>query len=148
MNTFSALLLSIYCSFSTPSPKVDACKVVIKVTNIRSGLGDIKFGVYKDQKSYEDDSPMLKKNIGKAGLQDGTVQGEVYLVPGNYGIALVDDENNNGKMDFGFIMPKEGFGFSNYYHSGLSLSRPPLTKFTFTAVAGQTVYVTAKVKYM
>lgn len=138
-----------YCSFLTPNNiKPDVCKVVIRVTGIRSNAGDIKLGVYKDQKSYEDDNPMLKKNIGKAAIKDGTVQGDVYLTPGNYGVALVDDENNNGKIDFGFILPKEGFGFSNYYHQGLSLSRPPLSKFTFTAIAGQTIYVTVKVKYM
>jgi len=134
--------------FTPSNHNTDVCKVVIKVTGIRSNAGDIKYGVYPNQKSFEDDKPMLEKAIGKANIKDGTVQGDIYLTPGQYGIALVDDENNNGKMDFGFILPDEGFGFSNYYHSSFSLSRPPLKKFAFTAIAGQTVYVTCKVKYM
>ena len=32
---------------------------------------------------------------------------------------LVDDENLNGKCDYGFILPNEGFGFSDYFHTGI-----------------------------
>jgi uncharacterized protein (DUF2141 family) len=35
------------------------------------------------------------------------------LVPGNYVMTLLHDENANGKMDLTFGLPREGFGFSN-----------------------------------
>lgn len=148
MNLFAVALLSLYHAVAAPIIKPDVCKVVVKVTNIRSNAGDIKLGVYPNQQTYEDDKPILKKFISKANIKDGVVQGEVYLSPGTYGIALIDDENNNGKIDYGFILPNEGFGFSNYYFEGLSLSKPALKKFAFTVSTGQTINVTVKVRYM
>jgi uncharacterized protein (DUF2141 family) len=41
------------------------------------------------------------------------------LPAGQYGIAVLDDENNNGKMDYGLLLPAEGCGFSNYRHAGM-----------------------------
>jgi uncharacterized protein (DUF2141 family) len=36
------------------------------------------------------------------------------LRPGTYAVAVLHDENENGKMDFNFLgMPLEGYGFSN-----------------------------------
>lgn len=34
------------------------------------------------------------------------------LAPGSYAIALIHDENGNGKLDKRLIVPAEGFGFS------------------------------------
>lgn len=54
-------------------------------------------------------------------------------------------KNNNGEMDFGLMLPKEGFGFSNYIHSGLS--RPDFEDFQFT-VGTQSTKVKIQTKYM
>ncbi|MCC6370579.1 MAG: DUF2141 domain-containing protein, partial [Bacteroidia bacterium] len=51
------------------------------------------------------------------------------LKPGVYGIAILDDENTNEKMDYGWFLPKEGFGFSDYYHS--NMSHPKFESFDF-----------------
>ena len=43
------------------------------------------------------------------------------LPPGDYGVAAIHDENSNAKLDRNFIgIPKEGFGFANNPHMGLS----------------------------
>jgi len=43
------------------------------------------------------------------------------LPPGDYGVAVIHDENRNRKLDRNFIaIPKEGFGFANNPHVGLS----------------------------
>lgn len=34
------------------------------------------------------------------------------VAPGTYALALIHDENANGKLDTSLIIPKEGFGFS------------------------------------
>jgi uncharacterized protein (DUF2141 family) len=34
------------------------------------------------------------------------------LAPGRYAVALIHDENRNGKLDMPFGIPREGFGFS------------------------------------
>ncbi|WP_232279356.1 DUF2141 domain-containing protein [Psychromonas ingrahamii] len=36
------------------------------------------------------------------------------ILPGKYAMAVIHDENTNGKLDTNLIgVPKEGFGFSN-----------------------------------
>ena len=41
--------------------------------------------------------------------------------PGEYGVVTIHDENKNRKLDRNFIgIPKEGFGFANNPHVGLS----------------------------
>jgi len=36
------------------------------------------------------------------------------LPKGRYAVNILHDENNNGKIDKGFILPVEGVGFSNF----------------------------------
>jgi uncharacterized protein (DUF2141 family) len=67
------------------------------------------------------------------------------IKPGTYGVVILDDENNNHKMDYGWILPQEGFGFSNYVHSGMI--KPKLSKFSFT-ITKDTKEIEIKVKYM
>jgi uncharacterized protein (DUF2141 family) len=44
-----------------------------------------------------------------------------HLPPGDYGVAVIHDENQNARLDRNFIgIPKEGFGFANNPHVGLS----------------------------
>jgi len=48
---------------------------------------------------------------------------------GLYGLAILDDENANDKMDYGLMLPKEWFSFSDYYHTGMT--RPKFDRFDF-----------------
>jgi uncharacterized protein (DUF2141 family) len=69
------------------------------------------------------------------------------LEPGVYGLCLLDDENNNGKMEYNFLgMPKEGFGFSDHYHTGIT--KPKFDSFKFTLSKNQDKDVTIKVRYI
>lgn len=47
-------------------------------------------------------------------------------------------------MDYGWVYPKEGFGFSNYYHTGWS--KPTFYEFNFNLKADKSVGM--KVRYM
>ena len=48
-------------------------------------------------------------------------------------------------MDYSFMIPQEGFGFSNYYHKGLTA--PKFDKFA-VEVDGSDEEVLIEVKYM
>jgi uncharacterized protein (DUF2141 family) len=55
-----------------------------------------------------------------AGQRQATVVWE-HLPPGDYGVVVIHDENRNAKLDRNLIgIPKEGFGFANNPHVGLS----------------------------
>lgn len=120
-------------------------KVIIKITDIRKAEGEIGLGVYTSDDNFEDEVEYLSKTFSKTKMENGTLTVELFLPPGTYGIALLDDEDRDGEMDFGLMMPDEGFGFSNYYHSGLS--KPDFEDFAFK-VENETERVKIKVKYM
>jgi len=45
-------------------------------------------------------------------------------------VNILHDENNDGKIKKGLIMPKEGIGFSNFQSIGFS-NRPSFAKASF-----------------
>jgi uncharacterized protein (DUF2141 family) len=102
----------------------------IQMSGIRSDKGTIRLQVFTSAQNFDKSSPLLVKTYAKSGLSGGQLKLELDgLKPGTYGIAVLDDENNNQKMDYGLVMPKEGFGFSDYYHTGMS--RPVFSQFDF-----------------
>jgi len=95
-------LLTIFISYA------QAQEIQVKVTGIRSGKGKIIVNVFKDNDSYDKEQPCKKFVFDKKDLANGTLTVNCVLEPGTYGLTLVDDENENGKIDKNLIgMPKE-----------------------------------------
>jgi len=88
----------------------------IKVTDIRSAKRKILLNVFKDNASYDDEKPYKKLIFEKNEMTKGMLVLRCELDPGIYGFTMVDDENGNGKIGKNIIgIPKEGFGFSNFF---------------------------------
>ena len=129
--------------------KKTSVPILISVTikDIKTPNGQILMGIYKDDVSFDKEIAYKKVQAFKTKISNGTLMVEVKLEPGKYGISLMDDENFNGKMDYNFIgIPKEGFGFSNYYHTGLT--KPKLKSFLFEVIENKNTKVEVKMKYM
>jgi uncharacterized protein (DUF2141 family) len=121
--------------------------ISVTIKDIKTPNGQILMGVYKDDISFDKELPYKKVQAFKTKISNGILLVEVKLEPGKYGISLMDDENFNGKMDYNFIgIPKEGFGFSNYYHTGLT--KPKLKSFSFEVIENKNTKVEVKMKYM
>ena len=121
--------------------------ISVTIKDIKTSNGQILMGIYKDDVSFDKEIAYKKVQAFKTKISNGTLVVEVKLEPGKYGISLMDDENFNGKMDYNFIgIPKEGFGFSNYYHSGLT--KPKLKSFLFEVIENKNTKVEVKMKYM
>lgn len=117
----------------------------VKITNVRNGKGRIQVQIYKDQESFGKETPWKVIYVSKDGLKDKTIHYTISGIPsGTYGIATLDDENSNKEMDYSFMVPKEGFGFSNYYHT--AWSKPKFDNFKF--VLKGDVDVTVKTRYV
>ena len=142
------LLIPFGIAISINSKKTSApilISVIIK--DIKTPNGQILMGIYKDDVSFDKELPYKKVQAFKTKISNGILLVEVKLEPGKYGISLMDDENFNGKMDYNFIgIPKEGFGFSNYYHTGLT--KPKLKSFLFEVIENKNTKVEVKMKYM
>jgi len=127
-------------------PTLDANPTIeVVVTDIRNAKGNLVMGFYKDSKSFSKREPFMSKVVDKTTMKNGTVKFSINLPAGTYGVALLDDENKNGKADYGFLLPIEGFGFSDYYHTGILA--PTFNDFDFK-VGSTDKSVTVKLKYM
>ena len=91
--------------------------LLLNFSNIKNNKGFLRIGLYKDHLSFKEENPYLIKSISKENFNDGKLSFKMNIEPGLYGIAFLDDENENGEMDYSFFIPQEGFGFSKPLHS-------------------------------
>ncbi len=139
------LLLLFPLLFVADRPTTSLGTLTIDITGIRDPSGSIRIGIYTSESTFDDEIPLKRIILPKATMQSGRLVTTVQLPYGTYGVALMDDENSNEEMDYGFFLPNEGFGFSNYYHTGLS--KPTFSDFKFSLQAS-TAKVSVKMKYM
>ena len=121
--------------------------ITVMITNIRNKKGRLQLDLYKNQEEYEARMSDDKRRayVYKSTVSNGIIKYTYTNVPdGVYGIALFDDENNNGEIDYGWLLPKEGFAFGDYYH--MKLSTPRFNNFKFTLKENKTV--TMIVRYL
>lgn len=127
MNLFGLLLLSFAFFFSTPDTTQN---VELTVTGIRSSEGKLRIGLFKDEESFQKETAAKYFEFEKTDLKNGELKVQLKLETGTIGLSLLDDENSDSEMNYNFIgMPKEGFGFSDYYHTGFT--KPHFEDFDF-----------------
>lgn len=118
----------------------------ITITGIRSTKGSVRLQFFTSGESFDNHKPAFTKTVSKSGMKNGTLTVSYSgIAPGLYGIALLDDENNNKELDYGLVLPNEGFGFSDYYHKGMS--HPRFDQFDFY-LKNEPKHVEIKVRYM
>jgi uncharacterized protein (DUF2141 family) len=121
--------------------------VEITVTGIRSDKGQIAVGVFLDDKSFQAEKAFLEYQFPKQEISGGVMTFSIGLKPGVYGLSLLDDEDSDRQMKYGMLgIPREGFGFSGYYHTGFT--KPAFDAFSFTVEAGRTKKITVRMRYI
>jgi len=89
--------------------------IKVSVDNLRNSKGVVEFFLYNNKNSIPDKN--LNKYIKKqtAIIKNNSANIIFKNIPkGKYAISAIHDENKNGKIDKGFMLPKEGIGFTNY----------------------------------
>ncbi len=124
--TLIILLLS-----SFHNQKKETYNLTIEVKDLRNSSGTVLFAVYNREDAFPDEhyKKYLKKVTGKIVKGTSTVTFE-SLPAGKYAVNILHDEDNDGKIKKGLILPKEGIGFSNYQSIGLS-NKPLFSKASF-----------------
>ena len=124
----------------------EAYSLTVKVHDLRNSNGVIQFALYNKDGSIPDEKYKNYYKILTAEIIDGASSVTFSnLPPGKYAVNILHDEDENGKIDKGLILPKEGIGFSNYKSIGLS-NRPKFSKASFDLWSDMTIDV--KVIYM
>lgn len=86
--------------------------VTVDVTQLRSAKGNILACLTSSKKHFPDCEGDAAAFEATASARNGTITFK-NVPAGTYAIALLHDENANGKADRALMMmPKEGFGFS------------------------------------
>ncbi len=105
------LFFSIFCMVVA----AHALTLTVVATGLRNNKGVVQFSLYnkdgtipdkKMNKYYKMKRISINKTEAKAIFKD--------LPKGRYAVNVFHDENNNHKIDKGFLMPKEGVGLSNF----------------------------------
>ena len=108
--------------------------------------GNILIAIFTDQLNFKNDISLKNWTVPKEKLIKGVFKETVKLPLGEYGIAILDDEDINGKMSYNFFgIPKEGYGFSDFNHSGFK--KPMFSDFKFS-VSDSTHIMRIKLRYL
>ena len=99
------------------------CTLRVHVDGLRNSIGVVGSVIFTSPDGWPEDTKKAFRH-GPTPIPAGERSATVVwndLPPGDYGVAAIHDENRNAKLDRNVIgIPKEGFGFANNPHVGLS----------------------------
>ncbi len=143
VNLFIATLLTI--SFTEIVQAESTTSLTVVVNGIRNQTGEICMRVYNSEKGFPDNA----KSEVKSGCTKitGTSIKQVFsgLKPGNYAVAVIDDQNGDRKLNKDFFgIPEEGFGISRNPIVSISTGTPKFKNASFKVDKNTTINIFLK----
>ena len=117
--------------YSFSGAPAETYTLTIEVKGLRNSKGVIQFALYNKDGSIPDhdyEKYYLMRN-GEITNQSASITFK-NIPAGQYAVNILHDENKNGKIDKGFVLPIEGIGFSNYTSISL-MNRPNFSQASF-----------------
>jgi uncharacterized protein (DUF2141 family) len=135
------LFLAIVLLTSFSIQKQETFSLTVQVKDLRNSNGTVLFALYNREDAFPDEhyKKYFKKLTGKIVNGASSVTFE-NLPSGKYAVNILHDENNDGKIKKGIILPKEGIGFSNYESIGFS-NRPTFKKASFNLLGDRGINI-------
>ena len=86
--------------------------LTVRVTGLRSDRGQVMLSLHNQDQGFPGGKPAVRQQV--LGISRGVASVTLAdLPPGRYALAVIHDENGNGKMDTNWMgLPKEGWGAS------------------------------------
>jgi uncharacterized protein (DUF2141 family) len=87
----------------------------VKILGIRNSTGGVACALFESSEGFPNEYLRSATNIMVIKVRDKQARCDFEDIPrGTYALAVVHDENMNGKLDTNLLgIPKEGYGFSN-----------------------------------
>jgi len=146
IHLFALLSISILTLSSFNNQKGEIYSLTVEVNGLQNSKGIVQFALYNKDGTIPDEDYKKCCKILKEKIQNGSSKVTFSNLPvGKYAVNILHDENENGEIDKGFILPIEGIGFSNYESIGLT-NRPNFSKASFELNCDKKISV--KVIYM
>lgn len=122
-----------------------SASVDLAITGMRSEKGNVLVCLSTNPDYFPDCTKDKKaRKLKVAAAQAGTIKIS-GVKPGTYAVALIHDENANGKMDLRLFLPREGFGFSRNPKIGMG---PPKFKSAQFNLGSADVHHAVQMKYI
>lgn len=120
--------------------------VVVTVVDLRSAEGSVLACLTSSEGAFPDcgEDQRAQRRVVRANTRVTIVFNDV--APGEYAIALLHDENGNGKADKTLFLPKEGFGFSR--DAKANFGPPRFSSAAFRVESDAPVYQTIRMRYI
>ena len=139
-----ALMLGI---FPAPVFAQSSCPGIhVKILDIRNSTGAVACALFESPEGFPTEYLHSATNIMFIKVRDRQARCDFEdIPPGTYALAVVHDENMNGKLDVNWMkIPKEGYGFSN--DAKALLGAPSFSAASF-AYDGQNLELTISLNY-
>lgn len=126
---FAALMLATlppYALALSPCPGIH-----VKILNIKNSSGTVACALFEAPDGFPHDYLRMATNVMIIKIRKDQARCDFEdIPPGTYAMAVIHDENMNGKLDTNWLgIPTEGYGFSNDAE-GL-LGAPPFSAASF-----------------
>lgn len=118
----------------------------VKILNIRNSVGTVACALFESAAGFPEEFLKMATNVMVIKIRKDQARCDFQdIPPGTYAMAVVHDENMNGKLDTNFLgIPREGYGFSN--DATGPLGAPPFSAASFR-YDGQNVDLTMSLRY-
>ncbi|PWH85735.1 DUF2141 domain-containing protein [Brumimicrobium oceani] len=139
----SGLILMVFLVFSLTVFSQDEQYHDLKITvkDLRNSKGIVQFTLYNKSGSIPDEYFEKYYKIRKSTIQNNSAEFTFKgLKSGTYAVNILHDENKNGEIDKGWVLPIEGIGFSNFKSIGLT-NRPNFEKASFELTKNKEVLI-------
>nr|WP_258000120.1 DUF2141 domain-containing protein [Fischerella thermalis] len=122
-----------------------ATTLTVVVNGIKHQQGQICLKVYASEKGFPlDETSGVQSGCTK--ITGSSVKKQFFgLKPGNYAVAVVDDQNGDYKLNRDFLgIPQEGFGVSNNPTISVITGTPKFNKASFPLQKNTTINIEMK----
>ena len=118
----------------------------VKILNIKNSTGTIACALFESPDGFPAEYLHAATNIMVIRIRDKQARCDFEAIaPGTYALAVVHDENMNGKLDTNWLgVPTEGYGFSN---DAKTLIGPPSFSAASLPYDGQNLDLTISLHY-
>jgi uncharacterized protein (DUF2141 family) len=115
--------------------------LTVKVDELRNNNGVVVFALYNRNDAFPDEHYKKYFKILPGDITNGSSVVRFENLPaGRYAVNILHDEDKDGKIKKGVMLPKEGIGFSNYQSIGL-FNRPTFNKSSFSLQSDEKIKV-------
>ena len=112
----AVLAALVFASFPAIAVAQPPCPGIhVKILDIRNSTGAVACALFESQEGFPTEFLNSATNIMVIKIRDTQARCDFEdIAPGTYALAVIHDENMNGKLDTNWLgIPTEGYGFSN-----------------------------------